>query len=54
MTDKFHPAPADKHAIDPKQAIRRDKAKDDELQKGLNDSFPSSDPVSSAQASEAR
>lgn len=53
MTEKFDPAPPDKHAQDPKQNIRRDKAKDDELQKGLKDSFPASDPISSTQASEA-
>ena len=53
MTEKFDPAPPDKHAQDSKQNIRRDKAKDDKLQKGLKDSFPASDPVSSTQASEA-
>ncbi|MCK1666554.1 hypothetical protein [Bradyrhizobium sp. 153] len=53
MTEKFDPAPPDKHAQDPKRNIRRDKAKDDELQKGLKDSFPAPDPVSSTQASEA-
>lgn len=53
MTEKFDPAPPGKHAQNPKQHIRRDKAKDDELQKGLKDSFPASDPFSSTQASEA-
>ena len=53
MAEKFDPAPEDKHATNPKQGIQRDKAKDDELQKGLKDSFPASDPVSSTQASEA-
>lgn len=53
MTEKFDPAPKDKHASDPKQDVRRDKGKDDELEKGLKDSFPASDPVSSTQASEA-
>jgi len=53
MTEKFEPVREDKHAVDPKQGIRSDKAKDDELQKGLKDSFPASDPVSSTQASEA-
>jgi hypothetical protein len=52
MTEKFDPAPPDKHAQNPKQQIRSDKAKDDQLQKGLKDSFPASDPVSSTQASE--
>lgn len=53
MTKTFDPAPEDKHAVDPKQGIRSDKAKDDELQKGLKDSFPASDSVVSTQASEA-
>lgn len=53
MAEQFDPAPTDKHASDPKRDIRRDKAKDDELQKGLKDSFPASDPVSSTQASKA-
>jgi hypothetical protein len=52
MTEKFDPAPPDKHAVNPKEHIRRDKG-DNELQKGLKDSFPASDPVSSTQASEA-
>jgi hypothetical protein len=53
MTEKFDPAPPDKNAEDLKRSIRRDKAKDDELDKGLKDSFPASDPVSSTQASKA-
>ena len=53
MTKKFDPAPPDRHAQNPKQQVQRDKAKDDELQKELKDSFPASDPVSSTQASEA-
>ncbi len=53
MTGKFDPAPPDKNAEDLKRGIRRDKAKDDELDKGLKDSFPASDPVSSTQASKA-
>lgn len=53
MNEKFDPAPPDKNEVDPKQAIRRDKAKDDELEQGLKDSFPASDPVSSTQASKA-
>ncbi|MCP3442271.1 hypothetical protein [Bradyrhizobium sp. CCGUVB14] len=52
MPEKFDPAPADKHAEDPKQSAQRDK-KDDALEKSLKDSFPASDPVSSTQASKA-
>jgi len=46
MTEKFNPAPIDKHAADSKEAAKADKATHDELQKGLKDSFPASDPVS--------
>ncbi|MCK1316537.1 MULTISPECIES: hypothetical protein [unclassified Bradyrhizobium] len=53
MTEKFDPAPPDKNAEDLKRGIRRDKARDDELDKGLKDRFPASDPVSSTQASKA-
>lgn len=53
MTEKFDPAPPDKNAEDIKRGIQRDKAKDEELEKGLKDSFPASDPVSSTQASKA-
>jgi hypothetical protein len=49
MTKKFNPAPTDKHAADPKEAAKADKATHDELQKGLKDSFPASDPVSTTQ-----
>jgi hypothetical protein len=49
MTKTFNPAPTDKHAADPKEAAKADKATHDELQKGLKDSFPASDPVSATQ-----
>ncbi|MET4156415.1 hypothetical protein BjapCC829_26540 [Bradyrhizobium barranii] len=53
MSEKFNPAPTDKHAADPKQEMRRDKKQDDELERGLKDSFPASDPVSSTQPTKA-
>jgi hypothetical protein len=53
MTEKFNPAPPDKHAEDPKQSVKEDRKKDDELEKGLKGTFPASDPVSSTQASKA-
>jgi hypothetical protein len=53
MTRTFDPAPVDKHAEDPKQAKGRAKAKDDELTRRLEETFPASDPVSSTQASKA-
>ena len=49
MIKKFNPAPTDKHMADPKEAAKADKATHDELQKGLKDSFPASDPVSATQ-----
>ena len=48
MSDKFDPAPADKHAIDPKKAIEADQRHKD-LNKGLEDTFLASDPVSQTQ-----
>jgi hypothetical protein len=49
MSTKFNPAPADKHAADPKEAAKADKATHHELQKGLKDTFPASDPISATQ-----
>jgi hypothetical protein len=49
MSDKFNPAPPDKHAADPKEAAKADKATHNELQKGLKESFPASDPISATQ-----
>jgi hypothetical protein len=46
MAEKFDPAPHDKHA-DP--ADKHHKKKGDELEKGLEESFPASDPPSSTQ-----
>jgi hypothetical protein len=49
MSEKFNPAPHDKHAADPKQAEKADREEDDRLDKGLEGSFPASDPASSTQ-----
>jgi hypothetical protein len=49
MADKFNPAPIDKNAANPKEAAKADKATHNELQKGLKDTFPASDPVSATQ-----
>ena len=54
MGDKFNPAPIDRHAASPKEAAKVDKATDNELQKGLKDSFPASDPVSVTQPSPSK
>jgi hypothetical protein len=54
MTDKFNPAPHDKHATDPKQAQKADKEISKDLDKGLEETFPASDPVSSAQPAKSK
>ena len=54
MSDKFNPAPLDKHAADPKEAAKADKATHNELQKGLKESFPASDPISAAQSAPSK
>jgi hypothetical protein len=54
MTEKFNPAPKDKYAEDPKQAQKSDKEMHDKLDKGLEDTFPASDPVSSAQPAQSK
>ncbi len=54
MAEKFNPAPHDKHAVDPREAIRADQRADAELEKGLKDTFPASDPVSAAQPAPTR
>ena len=48
MIKKFNPALSTSPA-DPKEAAKADKATHNELQKGLKDSFPASDPVSATQ-----
>ena len=48
MSKEFNPAPHDKHAEDPKKALEADK-KQTKLEKGLEDTFPASDPVSETQ-----
>ena len=48
MSREFNPAPHDKHADDPKQAVQAGK-QNKKLEKGLEDTFPASDPVSETQ-----
>jgi hypothetical protein len=45
----FNPAPHDKHAADPREAMRADRETHEKLEEGLVDTFPASDPVSAAQ-----
>jgi hypothetical protein len=49
MAEKFDPAPHDKHAADPHEAMVADREMHDKLKNGLVGSFPASDPVSAAQ-----
>jgi len=47
MSDKFNPAPHDKHAAKGRDAADRDKH--EKLDEGLAGSFPASDPASAVQ-----
>ena len=49
MAEKFNPAPHDKHAADPREAMLADREMHEKLEKGLVGTFPASDPVSAAQ-----
>ncbi|WP_233022678.1 hypothetical protein [Rhodopseudomonas boonkerdii] len=53
MTKKFDPAPRDKLAVDPKKAMELDE-KFSQLEKGLEETFPASDPVSETQPKPSR
>jgi hypothetical protein len=55
MTEKFDPAPLDKHAADPKEAIKADIVIDEQLRDGIvGGSFPASDPLSATQPSPSK
>jgi hypothetical protein len=49
MSRKFDPAAPDKYAEDPKHAEKADEASHDKLEKGLEESFPASDPPASTE-----
>jgi hypothetical protein len=49
MAQKFDPAPHDKHADNPRDALLADREMHEKLDAGLEGSFPASDPVSAAQ-----
>jgi hypothetical protein len=49
MIEKFDPTRRDVHAEDPKEAIKADKEMHERLEKGLEGTFPASDPVSATQ-----
>ena len=54
MTEKFDPAPHDKHAISIRDAAKADAKQHHELKSGLEDSFPASDPVSATQPAKSK
>jgi hypothetical protein len=54
MTEKFNPAPHDKHADKLREARKDDHDRHGKLDAGLEDSFPASDPVSVAQPSPSK
>lgn len=49
LAETFDPAPHDKHAVDPKEALKADREAHAELEAGLRGTFPASDPVSATQ-----
>ncbi len=51
---KFNPAPPDKHAADPAEAVRADAEMHARLEAGLIETFPASDPVSAAQPAKTK
>jgi hypothetical protein len=54
MSEKFDPAPHDKHAIDRGEAARADAEMHARLEAGLVGSFPASDPVSAVQPAKTK
>jgi hypothetical protein len=54
MSDKFNPAPHDKHATKARDAIKADQDMHRRLDEGLVDSFPASDPASAVQPSPSK
>ena len=54
MAETFNPAAHDRHAANPRQAAVADRETHAQLEAGLRDSFPASDPISAAQPSPSR
>ena len=54
MAERFNPAARDRHAADSRQAASADRDTHAQLEAGLRDSFPASDPISAAQPSPSR
>ena len=54
MAENFDPAPHDKHAVHPREALAADREIHQKLEEGLVGSFPASDPASAAQPSPSK
>src|SRR5262249_34478556 len=54
LAEKFNPAPHDKHADDPREALEADRETHAKLEKGLEGTFPASDPVSATQPAKSK
>jgi len=55
MTKTFDPAPFDKHAANPEEAVKLDLVVDEQLRDGaVGGSFPASDPISATQPSPSK
>jgi hypothetical protein len=54
VAEKFDPAAHDKHADDPREALKADRDTHTRLESGLHDTFPASDPVSATQPARSK
>ena len=54
LAQKFNPAAHDKHAEDPREALKADREIHAKLEAGLMGTFPASDPVSAAQPAKSK
>lgn len=54
LAQKFNPAAHDKHADDPREALKADRELHAKLEAGLMGTFPASDPVSATQPARSK
>lgn len=54
MSKSFDPSPLDKHADNQSEATKADKEHSDRVDRGLEGSFPASDPVSASQPAKSK
>jgi hypothetical protein len=54
MNEKFDPAPHDKYAETPADAVKADEAMKTKLDQGLEETFPASDPVNATQLAKSK